>query len=66
MSACVYARFWFDSGGSRCGDRFFDRGGVDLEMHGDTAAVVLIGAEEVAELAHLHFLSGLSEGSGDA
>jgi len=38
---------------------------VDAELGRHAAAVVRIGAEEVAELAQLHFVSGLPEAAGN-
>jgi len=45
-------------------EHFF--GDFDAEFGGDALAVVWVGAEEVAELEHLDFFAGVSEGAGDA
>ena len=41
-------------------------GRIDSELRGDAPTVVLIGTEEVAQLAHLHLAPSLSEKTPDA
>jgi len=41
-------------------------GDFDTELGRDACTVVWICSEEVAELEHLNFFAGVSEGTGDA